>query len=60
MEILANADKTTNRKIEFAIIGKEMMTEINGKKYPGEKEFNKLKEKVRADRIKWLKEHMPM
>lgn len=60
MEILANADKTTNKKIEFARIGKEMMTEINGKKYPKEEDFNKLKEKVRADRIKWLKEQMPI
>lgn len=56
MEILANADKNSKDKVEFAKIGEEMIKCINAKDYPKNIDFNILKDKVRCRRIEWLKE----
>lgn len=58
IEMIANADKSKDdneAEIKFADIGKKMIKEVDGKKYPKDMDFNLLKEKVRAERIKWLK-----
>ena len=56
MEILANADKNSKEKVEFAEIGEEMIGCVNAKNYPKDMDFNILKDEVRRRRIKWLKE----
>lgn len=55
MEILANADKNSEVKVEFAKIGEEMVKVINAKDYPKDMDFNILKERLRNRRIKWLR-----
>ncbi len=58
IEILANADNTKNTEIRFAEIGKEMLEKVNAKEYPKETDYNIIKEKLRRDRIDWLKERV--
>ncbi len=55
MEILANADNTKDTEIYFAQIGNEMMKKINAKLYPKDMDYNIIKEKLRLERINWLK-----
>lgn len=55
LEIIARSD-SGNKKISFAILGEKMIKSINAKTLGIEKEDYKLiKEKVRNERIKWLK-----
>ena len=58
IEILANADNAKNTEIKFAEIGKEMLEKVNAKEYPKEMDYNIIKEKLRRDRIDWLKERV--
>ena len=55
MEILANADKNSEVKVEFSKIGEEMVKVINAKDYPKDMDFNILKERLRNRKIKWLR-----
>lgn len=55
LEIIVNADKHPDTKIEFAKIGEDVIKNINGKEMSNIKDYNVLKEKVRAKRIEYLK-----
>ena len=57
MEILANADNTKAKPLRFADVGEEMLETVNAKKYPKDIEYKVLKEKLRNERIEWLKNH---
>lgn len=57
MEILANADNTKAKPLRFAEIGEEMLEKINAKNYPKDIDYKVLKEKLRNERIEWLKNH---
>lgn len=54
LEIIVNSDKHPEKKIEFAEIGKYIMENINGKEMVNITDYNVLKEKVRAKRIRYL------
>lgn len=56
LEIIVNADKHPEIKIEFAEMGEYIIKNINGKEIANITDFKLLKEKVRAQRIKYLKE----
>ena len=57
LEIIANSDKKREKRIEFADIGEKMLSAINGKtvKFNGN-DYIKLNEKIRQERIKFLKD----
>lgn len=55
LEMLANADNTSDEVIMFAKVGEEMIKNIDAKEYPENMDFNILKEKVRLERIAWLR-----
>lgn len=56
LEIIVNADKHLEEKIEFAKIGKYIMSNINGKYIDNISDYRVLKEKIREKRIKYIKE----
>lgn len=59
LEIIANCDKEREIKIEFADIGKRMLEEINGKTINNDNiDYIKLNEKIRQQRISWIKSHL--
>ncbi len=58
MEIIVNADKHPDIKIEFAKLGNYVMTNINGKEMTNITDYNVLKEKVRAKRIRYINEEV--
>ena len=57
MEILANADNTKAKPLRFAEAGEEMLEKVNAKNYPKDIEYKVLKERLRKERIEWLKNH---
>ena len=57
MEILANADNTKAKPLRFAKVGEEMLEKINAKNYPKDIDYKVLKERLRKERIEWLKNH---
>lgn len=57
LEILANADNTKAKPLRFADVGEEMLEKVNAKNYPKDMEYKVLKEKLRNERIEWLKNH---
>ncbi len=57
LEILANADNTKAKPLRFADVGEEMLETVNAKNYPKDMEYKVLKEKLRNERIEWLKNH---
>jgi tRNA nucleotidyltransferase (CCA-adding enzyme) len=57
MEILANADNTKAKPLRFAKAGEEMLEKINAKNYPKDIDYKVLKERLRNERIEWLKNH---
>ncbi len=57
MEILANADNTKAKPLRFAKMGEEMLKKITAKNYPKDIDYKVLKEKLRNERIEWLKNH---
>lgn len=57
MEILANADNTKAKPLRFAGVGEEMLEKVNAKNYPKDIEYKVLKERLRSERIEWLKNH---
>ena len=57
MEILANADNTKAKPLRFAKVGEEMLEKINAKNYPKDIDYKVLKERLRNERIEWLKNH---
>lgn len=57
MEILANADNTKAKPLRFAEAGEEMLEKVNAKNYPKDIEYKVLKERLRNERIEWLKNH---
>lgn len=59
LELIANCDKEREIKIEFADIGKRMLEEINGKTINNDNiDYIKLNEKIRQQRISWIKSHL--
>lgn len=56
LEIIVNSDKVRAKDIKFADLGFQMMKEINGKNIVNKDNFEKVKEEIRANRIKWIKE----
>lgn len=58
LEIIVNADKHPQEKIEFAQLGKEIMENINGKEMTNITDYNILKDKVRQKRIRYLNEKL--
>lgn len=57
LEILANADNTKAKPLRFAEVGEEMLEKVNAKNYPKDIEYKVLKERLRNERIEWLKNH---
>lgn len=55
LEIVANSDKNRGELIRFAKVGMSMLKEVTGKDIEDKKDYIKLKETIRNNRIKWLK-----
>lgn len=54
LEIIVNADKHPQNRIQFAKIGEYIMKNINGKEMTGIKDYKALREKIRQKRIAYL------
>lgn len=58
LEIIANCDKERISEITFADVGHQMLNQVNGKSiHIAENNYIKLNEKIRQERIKWLKNY---
>ncbi len=55
IEILAEADSSNGLKLQFADLGEEMITSVDAKKYPKDIDYKVLNEKLRNERIAWIK-----
>lgn len=58
IEMIAEADSSSGLKFKFADLGEEMITSVNAKKYSKDLDYKVLNERVRNDRIAWIKEQM--
>ena len=56
LEVIVNSDKVREKDIKFADLGMQMINEVNGKNIIDRYNFEKVKEEIRANRIKWIKE----
>ena len=56
LEVIVNSDKIREKDIKFADLGMQMINEVNGKNIIDRDNFEKVKEEIRANRIKWIKE----
>lgn len=56
LEVIVNSDKVREKDIKFADLGMQMINEVNGKNIIDRDNFEKVKEEIRANRIKWIKE----
>jgi tRNA nucleotidyltransferase (CCA-adding enzyme) len=55
LEIITSSDIDDKERIKFADIGITMLKEINGQSFQEEKDYIKLKEKIRQSRINWIR-----
>ena len=57
LEIIVNSDKDRGEdEIKFAKLGEDMIKSVDAKNIKDKKDFEKLKEEIRKNRIEWLKE----
>lgn len=59
LEIVAIADNTKkDKKINFAKIGKNMINSVNAKAYPKDIMYKEIIDRLRKERIEWLKNNL--
>jgi tRNA nucleotidyltransferase (CCA-adding enzyme) len=58
LEIITSCDIDDKERIKFADLGLTMLKEVNGQSFPEEREYIKLKDKIRQARINWIKENL--
>lgn len=57
LEVIVNSDKERGEnEIKFAKLGLDMIRNVDGKNIKDKKDFEKIKEEIRKNRINWLKE----